>query len=298
MATIAPIPRGITAKNRQHLTSLHRGTNGPFSVQEASDALSFTTMRTQRFLAYLAERGWLARLHRGLYAPVPLDAINPGEWREDPWIIAAKLLGPDYYIGGWTACEHWGLTEQIFLETVVVTTRKMRSKRIRVQGFPFLVKRAQAKRMFGTKPTWRDQTRANVSDPSRTLVDVLENPPMGGGIRHVVDVMGAYFKEEHRDDELLAAYVWQVGNRVVFKRLGYLLETLDIYAPALLQACEAGVSSGVSRLDPSLSNVGPVAWRWNLRVNWRVQPEKARTSELCLSRPLQAQPKSAKVANV
>ena len=30
---------------------------------------------------------------------------------------------------------------------------------------------------------------------------------MGGGIRHVVHVMGAYFKEEHRDDELLSAYV-------------------------------------------------------------------------------------------
>ena len=74
--------------------------------------------------------------------------------------------------------------------------------------------------MFGARPTWRDQTRANVSDPSRTLVDVLENPSMGGGIRHVVHVMGAYFKEEHRGDELLSAYVAQPGNRVVFKRLG------------------------------------------------------------------------------
>ena len=43
---------------------------------------------------------------------------------------------------------------------------------------------------------------------------------MGGGIRHVVHVMGAYFKEEHRGDELLSAYVAQPGNRVVFKRLG------------------------------------------------------------------------------
>ena len=79
---------------------------------------------------------------------------------------------------------------------------------------------------------------------------------------------------------------------------GNLLETMDIYAPALLQTCEAGVSSGVNRLDPSLSNVGPVAWRWNLRVNERVQPEKARISELCLSRSLPAQPNAAKVADV
>ena len=128
MATTTPIPRGITEKNRKHLTSLYRSVTGPFSVEEAATALSFTTVRTQRFLAYLADRGWLVRVCRGIYAPIPLDAINPSDWREDPWIIAAKLFGPDYYIGGWTACEHWSLTEQIFLDTVVVTTRKMRSK--------------------------------------------------------------------------------------------------------------------------------------------------------------------------
>ena len=275
MATATVTPKGISERNRKHLTSLYRGTTGPFSVEEAATALSFTTTRTQRFLAYLADRGWLVRVCRGLYAPIPLDAISPSEWREDPWVIAAKLFGPDYYIGGWTACEHWSLTEQIFLETVVVATRKMRSKETMVQGFPFRIKRAPEKRMFGTKPVWRDQTRVNVSDPSRTLVDILEDPSLGGGIRHVVDIMGTYFREERRDDELLAAYVRRAGNRVVFKRLGYLLEAMEFRAPALLQECEAGVSSGVSRLDPSLPNEGPVAWRWNLRVNGRVQTERA-----------------------
>ena len=297
MATTAPVPRGITAKNRKHLASLYMRINGPFSVQEASEALSFPTTRTQRFLAYLAERGWLARVHRGLYAPVPLDAINPGEWQVDTWIVAAKLLGPDHYIGGWTACEHWGLTEQIFLETVLVTTRKMRSKHITIQGFPFLVKRAPEKKMFGTKTICRDQTKVNISDPSRTILDVLEDPSMGGGIHHVVDVMDTYFRAEHRDDELLAAYVGQAGNRVVFKRLGYILEELEVDAPALLQACEAGVSSGVSRLDPSLPNQGPVVWRWNLRLNGRVQSNRASTNESCLAPVHLARSRGAAVAN-
>ena len=62
MATTAPVPRGITAKNRKHLASLYMRINGPFSVQEASEVLSFPTTRTQRFLAYLAEKGWLARV--------------------------------------------------------------------------------------------------------------------------------------------------------------------------------------------------------------------------------------------
>ena len=268
------IPKGISARNRHLLTSLIRSVAGPFTVKEAAIALALPTTRTQRFLAYLAERGWLVRVCQGLYASVPLDAVSPGEWRADPWIVAAKLFGPDYYIGGWTACENWSLTEQIFLDTVVLTTREMRRREIRIQGFRFLVKHVPEQRVFGTKPVWRDQTKVHVSDPTRTLVDILETPSIGGGLRHVVDIMNRYFGEEHRDDERLAAYIRQAGNRVVFKRLGFLLEALDVHAPDLLRACEAGVSSGISRLDPGLPDSGPVEWRWNLRVNRRVQPEE------------------------
>ena len=45
-----------------------------------------------------------------------------------------------------------------------------------------------------------------VSDPSRTIVDVLDDPSLGGGIRNVADVLREYFQGEHRDDELLVEY--------------------------------------------------------------------------------------------
>ena len=255
------------------LTSLYRSVTGPFSVQEAADALSLSIPRAHRFLAYLAQRGWLVRVCRGLYAPIPLDAINPGDWREDPWVVASKLFGPDYYIGGWTACEHWDLTEQIFRETLVVTTKQVRSKEVDIQGFPFRIRRTSPRKTFGTKPVWRDQTRVYVSDPSRTVVDVLDDPTLGGGIRHIADMVHTYFRGEHRDDTLLEDYARRVGNRTSFKRLGYLLETLDVHAPSLLQACETSVSSGIGLLDPSLPHEGPVVWRWRLRENGRVSSD-------------------------
>ena len=270
MTTTTVALKGISERNRRLLTSLYRGVTGPFSVQEAAAALSFTMPRTHRFLAYLAERGWLVRVCRGLYAPIPLDAIDPSAWREDPWVIASKLFGPHYYIGGWTACEHWDLTEQIFRETVVVTTKRARSKEADIQGFPFRIRRTTPRKTFGTKAVWRDQTRVYVSDPSRTIVDVLDDPTLGGGIRHIADMVDTYFRGEHRDDTLLEDYVRRVGNRTSFKRLGYLLEALDVHAPSLLQACETSVSSGIGLLDPSLPDEGPVVWRWRLRENGRV----------------------------
>ena len=206
-------------------------------------------------------------MRRGLYAPIPLDATNPAGWRLDPWIVAARVFGPSCYIGGWTACEYWDLTEQIFRDTVVMTTRIVRSKSVDIQGFSFHVTHIAPAAAFGTTPVWRDRTRISVSDPSRTLVDVLDDPSAGGGIRHVGAVLHGYFSGEHRDDQALVAYTRRLGNRTVFKRLGHLLEALEIDAPTLVDECRAGMSSGDSVLDPSLPRQGPVARRWNLRVN-------------------------------
>ncbi len=265
-------PKGISANNRNLLAALHASFKGPFTVAEAAAALNDTSGGARRFLAYLAERGWLVRIHQGLYATVPLDVVDPAEWRIDPWVVASKLYGPSYYLGGWTACEHWDLTEQLFNSTVVFTTRRTRGKQKEIQGFPVRLRHTAHNKIFGTRSIWRDNDRVKLSDPSRTLVDVLAYPPLGGGIRHVSDVLQAYFDSEVRDDSLLEDYIRRLGNHAVFKRMGYLLEILEIEAPQLIRNCLSGKSAGVSLLDPGLSVRGKVRRRWNLRLNATILP--------------------------
>ncbi|MBI4311652.1 MAG: hypothetical protein HY681_07705 [Chloroflexi bacterium] len=274
MVTVTPAARGISAKNRKLLTALHRGTSGPFAAKDAAALLAFDIERAQRLLAYLARMGWLARIRRGLYATVPLDVIQPASWQEDPWIVAAKVFAP-FYLGGWTACEHWGLTEQIFRETVVFTSRPTRDRHVEIQGFPFRVKGIAQDKLFGTEPVWRGQTKVLVSDPSRTIVDMLDDPSIGGGIRHVADVLETYLSDDRRNDTLLVEYIRRLGNRAVFKRLGYLLETLGVDNASLLNACREGMSSGMSLLDPSASRSGPYLRRWNLRLNVALEGKAA-----------------------
>ena len=59
--------------------------------------------------------------------------------------MASRLFGPECYIGGWSACEHWSLTDQLFLTTVVVTTRRVRSSDTEIQGFSYRVKEGTGK---------------------------------------------------------------------------------------------------------------------------------------------------------
>lgn len=263
---LSPEPAGITRPYRTVVTKLNREFSGPFTPDDARTVLKTPPARTFRLLAYLAERGWLVRIRRGLYAPVPLHAAVPSDWREDPWLVALRTFEP-CYIGGWSACEHWHLTEQIFRGIVVFTTRRVRSVATEIQGSSFRVRRRRADQMFGLRKVWRRNVPVPVSDPSRTVIDMLDDPSTGGGIRHIADVLREYFESEHRDDDALVAYAAKLGNATVFKRLGFLIEVLQIAAPALTEASLAKRSKGITLLDPSVKRGGRISRRWNLNVN-------------------------------
>ena len=201
-----------------------------------------------------------------MYVAVPLDARRSGEWVEDPWVVADRLFHP-CYVGGWSACEHWDLTEQTFRTLLVVTAHRVRDRDEVIQGMPFHLTVRSEVAIFGTVPVWRGQNKVAVSDPSRTVIDVLDDPSLGGGIRTLAEVLDEYFRSEHRDDRLLVDYGDRLGNRAVFKRLGYLLERSRVGAPALVEACLARRSSGLAKLDPAAKGPGRILRRWGLRVN-------------------------------
>ena len=214
----------------------------------------------------LAERGWLSRARHGLYWPVPLDAATPADWTDDPWLMAAKLY-PTGYVGGWSACEHWGFTDQLFRELLVFTPDRGAPRHALAGVTPIRARIVRPQRIFGVRSAWRRSTRVSVSDPTRTVVDLLADPAVGGGIGHAAEVLAAYLASSHRDDELLFGYIERLGNRAAYKRLGYIAEVLALGDSALVDVCHSRISRGVSLLDPSAAARGPIVTRWNLRVN-------------------------------
>jgi predicted transcriptional regulator of viral defense system len=266
------LPRGIDFSNRALLEELARSSSGPFTPAEAAELLTLDIDRARKLLAYLAARGWLSRIRHGLYTTIPLGATAPSRWHEDPWIVAAASFAP-CYIAGWSAAEHWDLTEQIFRDLVVTTAAPVRTTEVTIQDTPFRLRHRGEKEHFGLAIVWRNQTRVNVSDPSRTLIDLLDDPSIGGGIRHVAEMLANYFQSEHRNDPKIMEYADRLGNRAVLKRLGFLLETLGIAAPKLTSDCLNQISAGIAKLDPAVTNPGRIVKRWGLRVNVPVQCE-------------------------
>ena len=265
---------GVTGRRRKQLMLLHRAFHGPFDALQAASVLELDIKRTRRLLAALADSGWLARVRRGWYIGVPIEASAPGEWREDPWVVATTIFSPGY-IGGWSAIEHWGLTDQIFGVIYVVAGRKVTPTRQTVQGTDFLIRTVPERTLFGMRRVWRQSVPVNVSDPHRTVIDILDVPASAGGALHAAEVLQAYFESEHADQEKLLEYGDRLGRGSVFKRLGYLTERIDLADADFLEACRTRITKGVSRLDPGGSAKGRIVARWNIRVNtWRLAPDE------------------------
>lgn len=257
---------GVSGTRREHLMVLHRTFSGPFNAAQAASALGMDVAKTRRLLAALAAGGWLSRVRQGWYITVPLDASVPSDWREDPWIVAATLYAP-CYIGGWSACEHWGLTDQLFNVTYVVAGKKVAQTDPTIQGARFVVRSVSDELLFGTRRVWRRRTPVDVSDPSRTVVDIMDAPAAAGGALHAVEVLRAYFESEYADERMLLEYGDRLGRGTMFKRLGYLVEHEQLGTEALIEACRARISKGISRLDPDGPEAGGIVSRWNLRIN-------------------------------
>lgn len=257
---------GISEKNRKLLDDLARKWNGPFSVIDATKILNMTEEKTRIILAYLARKGWLSRIKRGLYISVPLGTINPQEYKEHPWIVANRVFEP-CYIGGWSAAEHWEFTDQIFNSIMVVTLRKLKSTKINIQGTDYLIKTVKEKYFGKTKPVWVENIKVAVSEPLQTVVDILHDPYIGGGMRNIADMVHEYFNSSYRNDDELLKYIDCKNNQTIYKRLGYIIEVLGIDAENLKSLCEKRKSLGYSLLDPTVEARGSFNSKWNLRIN-------------------------------
>ncbi len=250
------------------LAEVLQKTQGTVTVRQAANILGLPPTRAAQLLARWATQGWLSRVRRGLYVPVPLEARSANVALEDPWIIAHQLFEP-CYIAGWSAAEHWELTEQIFRSLLVVTLRKPRDRRPVIRGSSFVVKTVSSKTMFGTKAIWRVRVKVEVSDPTKTVLDMCADPKLGGGIRPTMDVLRAYFDSRHKDMDLLVAYSERLSNGAAIKRLGFLVERLFPQEHQLIAFCRNRLTKGYVQLDPSQPATRLVtAWRLWVPDKW------------------------------
>jgi predicted transcriptional regulator of viral defense system len=236
------------------------------TTRRSAELLGLPPHQASLTLGRLVRRGWLSRIRRGLYLVLPLETAREGSAIEDPWVLARELYAP-CYIGGWTAAERWGLTEQLFRSTFVVTAAAIRRSTETFLGAEFHLVRSRREHVARAAVIWRGRERVAVADRELMIADALATPGWLGGVRHLADILRRYRESKPWNPQRLIERLDQIGSGAAFKRLGYLAETVLDADPRLVDAALARLTTGLVKLDPGVAARGRINTRWRLWVN-------------------------------
>ena len=210
----------------------------------------------------------LERVGSGRYLVRPLRTLAQPTAASAPVQAAVLLQGQPYYLGGLWALTFHRLTEQQYVSVLdVFVTRRHDS--LRLGGARLAFHRVSSDRLgFGTATADLEGMPVRISDPERTLIDLLDLPALAGGGGEAVRLVKKTLARVNRAN--LVEYALRGARRSTCQRLGVLLERSGV-APRRLAELRKRVvgTKSVLSMDPGAPRKGPFNRRWSVIENDR-----------------------------
>jgi predicted transcriptional regulator of viral defense system len=263
------ITKSISHQSYNLLSFFHNEERQHFDFEETAHALPGSKPGARRELVSdMVRRGLLMRLKNGVYQIIPFEQ-NPDTFMPNWHIMAGQLVnGGKHYIGYYSALQIHGLITQPSLKEQIVVAKQIKPSELVIKNIPFQFIYHNPKHFFGNKKTWiDDHHKAECSDLEKTIIDCLYKPDYAGGISEIAKAIFAA-KSKIRFDVLLN-YVREFDAQSVIKRLGYLLELLEINTP-IIESLQGMKSSSYILLDTELPKSGKYLSRWSIQLNMDV----------------------------
>jgi predicted transcriptional regulator of viral defense system len=223
------------------------------------------TDAVKRLLSDMTKRGLLMRVKEGLYYIIPFEQ-DPETFMPDWHLLSQYLVGDaSYYIGYFSALQIHSLTTQPNLKEQIVVNKQIKPSMLMVKGIPFQFIYHNEKHFFGNKKTWIDSfNKVQCSDLEKTIIDCLFKPQYAGGITEIAKAI--HKSKDKIDYPNLLQYAKQFNSQAVIKRLGFLLELLEIKHPVIDEFKKLKTNSFVL-LEPSYPKEGKTISRWSIQQN-------------------------------
>lgn len=259
-------PKYIGVESQKLLAYFNQRDKPWFTLREAFDALpASSASAVSELVTDMAKRGLLMRVKKGVYYIIPYEA-DAATFMPDWHLLAASLVGKaSYYIGYYSALQIHSLITQPSLKEQIVVSEQVRPSSIKVKKVPFRFIYHNPNHFFGFTETWIDNfNKVPCSDLEKTIIDCLFKPEYSGGI---VEISKAVFqsREKLKYDKLLS-YAVQFKSQAVIKRLGFILELMEIRHPIVSNLQKIKTASYVL-LDTELPHKGKFMSRWSIREN-------------------------------
>jgi len=216
-------------------------------------------------LSDMVRRGLLLRLNRGLYYVIPYEK-DAESFMPDWHLVAGHLVrGARHYIGYYSALQIHNLVVQPSLKEQIVVSHQVRPSTLTIKGVDFQFIYHNENHFFGFEETWVDSFhQVFCSDLEKTLIDCLFRPDYAGGIVEIARAMNQS-KGVIKFDKLLD-YAQRFNSQAVIKRLGFLLEALNIETEIIERLAQIRTASYVL-MDTELPKTGKLISRWSIQQN-------------------------------
>ncbi len=258
--------KNISYRSSHLLSELIRQKKEFFSLDDAMSILSGKDYATVRkLLSDMTRRGLIMRIKDGLYYRIPYEQ-DPERYFPNWHLTAAAMVHPrEYYIGFYSALDIHGLITQPSMVEQVVTSEQIKPKFRKVRNIRFEFIALSSKRFFGFGKQWIDDFhKVNCSDLEKTFLDCLYRPGYAGGI---IEISKALYKcRDKLQSYKFMQYLERFDTQSVYKRLGYIIESLNLY-PDLQNFIAEKLSPSYTTLDTSISKEGKYNVKWKVIDN-------------------------------
>ncbi len=237
-----------------------------FGYAEALEALPDAKESTVReLLSDMTRRGLLMRLKQSIYYIIPYEQ-NAENFMPDWHLIAEHIVkDAEYYIGYYSALQIHNLITQPSLKEQIVVSKQLRPSEIKIKNIAFQFIYHNEKHFFGSKKIWVDSfNKVLCSDLEKTIIDCLFKPDYAGGIVEIARAI-AISKDKIKFNQLFD-YTKKFNSQAVIKRLGFLLDVLDINNEIVEQLQNLKTDSYVV-LDTELPKTGKLISKWSVQQN-------------------------------
>lgn len=256
----------ISTQSSQLLSYFNRQNRNCFDYSLAYTALPDSKPGAVReLLSDMTKRGLLMRLKKGTYCIIPYEQ-NAEMFMPDWHLIAEHLVNDaKYYIGYYSALQIHNLITQPSLKEQIVVSKQIRPSEIIIKDVPFQFIYHNEKHFFGAKKMWIDSFHQVLcSDLEKTFIDCLFKPDYAGGIAEVAKAI--YHSKDKIKYDTLLEYTRTFDSQAVIKRLGFILELLNINTP-VIQELQAMKTPSYVVLDTELPKTGKRLSRWSIQQN-------------------------------
>lgn len=237
-----------------------------FDVSTAQRLLKEKQSSTiRRFLNYMVDRGLLMRIKEGMFYIVPYDQ-DPRSFMPDWHYLASCLAsGKLYYIGYYSAMQLHSLITQPALKEQIVVNQQFKPTEIKVKDIPFQFIYHNQKHFFGLEEKWiNSYDKVFCSDLEKTFVDALFKPHYAGGITEIAKAL--HKERTNINFDKILRYILKFDSLAVGKRLGYLMQLLDIDHP-IIESLQGLKTGAYFALEPKGMKTGKRLLKWNIQEN-------------------------------